>query len=180
MTNNTQLKKAEKLNAILPPIDKNWSNGNGTLYSNFFPTVKSGLQWLTEQYEEQSGIRMEFKNGKGPVDVDRDTNFLIFHATYELLNAIYEHGTAKNVLVSIESTGQNIKLSVEDDGEGFDVSDTDSLLSYSNEHALTKLNGELKYHGGRMNLESEAGEGTRITIFVPPYVNENCGTTMIM
>ena len=180
MTKNTQLQKAEKLNSILYPADHNWSNGNGTLYNNFFPTVKSGLRWLTEQYEEQSGIRMEFKNGNGPVEVDRDTNFLIFHATYELLNAIYEHGTAKNVLVSIEPTGQNIKVSIEDDGEGFDVSDTDSLMAYSKEHSLKRLNGELKYHGGRLSVESEADEGTRVIIFVPPYVNENCGTRMII
>jgi two-component system NarL family sensor kinase len=180
MTNNKQLKKAERLNNILYPVNHNRANGNGTLYNNFFPTVKSGLQWLTEKYQEQSGIRMEFKNGKGPVDVDRDINFLIFHATYELLTSIYEHGVAKNVLVSIESTGQNIKVSIEDDGEGFDVSDTRALMAYSKEHSLKRLNEELKCLGGRLSVESEKDEGTRVTIFVPPYAAENCGTRMIM
>jgi signal transduction histidine kinase len=180
MTTNKQLQKAERLNNILYPAGQNSANGNGKLYNNFFPTVKSGLQWLTNTYEEQSGIRMEFKNGKGPVDVDRDINFLIFHATNELLTAIYQHGTAKNVLVSIESTGQNIKVSVEDDGEGFDVSDSKSLMAYSEEHSLKRLNEELKALGGRLSVESEEDEGTRVTIFVPPYAAENCGTRMIM
>jgi signal transduction histidine kinase len=180
MTNNKQLHKAEKLNNILYPAGHNWANGNGTLYNNFFPTVKSGLQWLTEKYQEQSGIRMEFKNGKSPVDVDGDINFLIFHATSELLTSIYEHGTAQNVLISIESTGQNIKVSVEDDGEGFDVSDTDSLMAYSKEHSLKRLNEELNSLGGRLSVESEENEGTRVTIFVPPYAAENCGTRMIL
>ncbi|MBW2637479.1 MAG: hypothetical protein JRC86_08170 [Deltaproteobacteria bacterium] len=180
MTNNKQLQKAERLSNILYPAGHNWANGNGTLYNNFFPTVKSGLQWLTDKYEEQSGIRMGFKNGKGPVDVDRDINFLIFHATNKLLTSIYEHGTAENVLVSIESTGQNVKVSIEDDGEGFDVSDIDSLTSYSKEHSLKGLNEELKSFGGRLSVESEEDEGTRVTIFVPPYAAENCGTRMIM
>jgi signal transduction histidine kinase len=180
MTNNKHLKKADNLNHILNPATYNWANGNGTLYNNFFPNVKSGLQWLTEKYEEQSGIRMEFKNGKGPVDVDKDVNFLLFHATYELLTSIYERGTAKNVLVSIEPKGKNIKVSIEDDGEGFDVSDTRSLTAYSEEHSLLRLNEELKCLGGRLSVESKEYEGTRVTITVPPYAAENCGTSMIM
>lgn len=180
MTHNKTLQKADKLTDILNPAIHHWANGNGTLYNNFFPTVKSGLQWLTEQYEEQSGISLEFKNGKGPVDVDRDINFLIFHATQALLTSIYEHGTAENILVSIESTGQNIKVSIEDDGEGFDVSDSNALMAYSEEHSLKRLNEELKLFGGRLDVESREDEGTRVTIFVPPYAAENCGTRMIM
>ncbi len=180
MTNNKHLQKATNLRDILSPARYNWANGMGTLYNNFFPNVKSGLQWLTEKYEEQSGVRMEFKNGKGPVDVDKDVNFLLFHATYELLTSIYEHGTAENVLVSIKPKGKNIEVSVEDDGEGFDVSDTTSLMTYSKEHSLLRLNEELKCLGGRLSVESKEEEGTRVTITVPPYAAENCGTSMIM
>jgi signal transduction histidine kinase len=180
MTNNKNLIKAEKLNDILNPVKHNWGNGNGTLYNNFFPNVKSGLQWLTEKYQEQSGINMEFKNGKGPVDVDKDINFLLFHATYELLTSIYEHGAAKNVLVTIETKGNNVKVCIEDDGEGFDVSDTGSLMTYSKEHSLRRLNEELTGFNGHLSVESKEEEGTRITVMVPPYVAENCGTRMIM
>lgn len=180
MTTNKNLKNAYNLECLLNPARHGRANGNGSIYNNFFPEIKSGLSWLAQKYQEQSGIRIEFQNGNGPVDVDQDINFLLFHSTYELLSSIYENADAKNVLLSIERNGKNVKVSVEEDGEGFDVNDKESLWNYSKEHRLLKLNEELKLFGGRLNVESRVGEGTRVTVIVPPYAAENCGTSMIV
>ncbi|MBN2282365.1 MAG: hypothetical protein JXO48_00580 [Deltaproteobacteria bacterium] len=167
MEKNAKLKRIPGIETILTPDMHSITNGVGPLYNYFFPTIKAGLNWLAERCEEQNGMHVEVKNGGGPIMVDRDTNFILFGSASILLSRICEYSRAKNVLISLEKNGKGITVSVEEDGIGFDAADTDSLLQYSKEHELTRINDHLRFFGGHLAVESRKDAGTRVSVTVP-------------
>ena len=176
MTKNDALKKIGGLGTVLNP-NGNRVNGNCALYNNFFPGIKAGLSWLAEKYQDQSGMNIEVHNGCGPVETDRSVNYILFESASELLSCIYEHGDARNVLISIADHGKDVEVSIEDDGKGFNRSErTVCARSYH----LAQLNDHLAGFGGRIEVESKEGSGTRVTMVVPPYAAENGGSRFIV
>jgi signal transduction histidine kinase len=74
------------------------------------------------------------------------------------------HAKAKTAKVSTWREGEEARLRVEDDGVGFDTSKTERRsLGY----ALLSIRQRLGEFGGRLEVESKPGRGTRVTISVP-------------
>jgi len=179
MTKNDTLQKIGGFGAALNP-NGNRVNGNCALYNNFFPGIKAGLSWLAEKYRDQSGMNIEVRNGYGPVETDKSVNYILFESASELLSCIYAHGDARNILISIAGHGKDVEVSIEDDGEGFNGSESRAVAACSQSYHLTELHDHLKNFGGRVDVESKEGQGTRITMVMPPYAAENGGSRFIV
>ena len=80
----------------------------------------------------------------------------------EALANAASHSGADEVTVRLVSTPQEILLSVEDNGQGFEPS------AVPNErYGLVGINERAKLLGGKVNVETGVGAGTRIGIRVP-------------
>jgi signal transduction histidine kinase len=86
--------------------------------------------------------------------------FLVFK---EALNNIIKHAAATEVRISLKLPGQAINLIIEDNGRGFRPGD--KLLHKG--HGLVNMKNRLQRVGGRVEVHSEPGHGTRIEIFLP-------------
>jgi len=120
-------------------------------------------EWLEEQITKKHGIKTEFKDDGRPKPLDDDIRILLFRNVRELLINIVKHARAKNVKVSIRRIRQQIYVCVEDDGIGFDHSE----LSSSSGFGIFSIRERLEQLAGHIDIESEPGRGSKITMTAP-------------
>jgi signal transduction histidine kinase len=72
-----------------------------------------------------------------------------------------KHAGAKTVSVSTAHRAGTVQISIEDDGRGFDAA------ADSTGRGMGNLNLRAAQAGGRVEVESKAGAGTRVTLLLP-------------
>jgi signal transduction histidine kinase len=80
----------------------------------------------------------------------------------ENINNIAKYAKAKNVLVSIEHIANKILLSIEDDGIGFDKNNLTT-----NGNGLKNIEKRSADLGGKLTIDSDSGNGTKIKLEIP-------------
>ncbi len=126
----------------------------------------AGLRWLANQMNEKFGLNVQID-----VRTDEGIDFslapmFIYRAVQELLFNVVKHSTAKSARVALTNTEQNIQISVSDEGKGFD---TDQLESASTRAGLglASVRERANYFGGRLEIKSSPGQGSRFTLILP-------------
>jgi signal transduction histidine kinase len=125
------------------------------------------LEWLTKQVRQQHGLLTEFTDDGQAKPLDDDISVLLFQAVRELLVNVVKHSKAKNVAVSARMLDREVQVSVEDDGVGFDTSLASSVDHSTNGFGLFSIHQRLGHIGGHLDIESEPGKGTRISLVAP-------------
>ena len=124
-------------------------------------------EWLTDQIQEKHGIRSEFVDDGHQKPLDDDIRVLLFRNVRELLINVVKHAQANKVRVSIRKVKDDIRVSVEDDGVGFDPIEVMSMAAKRAEFGLFSIRERLEQLGGRIEIDSETGRGSKITMTAP-------------
>lgn len=128
--------------------------------------LEAGIEWLTEQIQEEHGIQIGFEDDQQPKPMNGEIRFTLFKATRELLINIVKHAQASKAKVSIWREEISIRIRVEDDGIGFSTSEGKELGKGAG-FGLFNIRERIKYLGGDMVIESEPGRGARVTLSAP-------------
>jgi signal transduction histidine kinase len=80
---------------------------------------------------------------------------------------IVKHAQARNARVTIRREDDGINIAVEDDGVGIKGVQRDPRLKSDSGFGLFSIRERLHYLGGQVQVESEPGQGTKITLIVP-------------
>lgn len=98
--------------------------------------------------------------------LDARTEQLIFRIAQEALRNVAKHADAGFVEIVVERTNGVVTLDVTDDGRGFDVGMEDDRPQ--NGHIGLRLLHDLTASsGGRLDVQSKPGEGTRVHLELP-------------
>jgi len=100
------------------------------------------------------------------VDLDPDTEALVFRAAREAIRNVVEHADATRVRVAVRLHGDVVRLTVEDDGVGFDP-DVRAGARTGGHVGLTLLEEHAAHADARVAIESMPGRGTTFTLEVP-------------
>jgi signal transduction histidine kinase len=128
---------------------------------------EAAVEWLVRQTRQQHGLSTEFKGDGQTKPLDNNVRILLFQAVRELLVNVVKHAQAHNVTVSTRRVGNEIRVSVNDDGVGFDISQTGSHDYKTGGFGLFSIRERLGHIGGRLEVESKPGVGTRVTLTAP-------------
>jgi signal transduction histidine kinase len=130
--------------------------------------LPQALDWYIQILSKESGlpIKLEVKglSQRRPAPVVETE---LFRIVQEALSNILKHAQATSARVKLSFGRSKLMLGVEDDGIGFDV---DSILSA---HGTTRNLGLLGMReraeicGGKLNIRSSLGCGTRLTTVIP-------------
>jgi signal transduction histidine kinase len=138
--------------------------GSPVLYElGFVPAV----QWLTQQASKRHRITIGFEDDGQAKPLSEEMRVLLFQAIRELLANIVRHSAAQTAKVTIERTEDEVRVNVRDDGIGFDPTDVDRTRYESGGFGLFSIRERLEPMGGKMNLTSELGQGTQVTLVGP-------------
>ena len=87
-----------------------------------------------------------------------DLRTLLFRVVQEALNNIVKHAQASQARVQLRRRGNELRLLVEDDGRGCDP----MLALRSGGCGLGGMRERLRLYGGRFEIQSSVGTGTRL------------------
>jgi len=129
--------------------------------------LAAALEWLTEQVQKDHSISTRFIADGSTDPLDDDVRVLLFQAVNELLVNVVKHSQAQNVEVSIRREGGNLQVEVGDDGVGFQIPQTAPDRRERCGFGLFSIRERLRPYGGFLQVQSEPGAGTHITLIVP-------------
>jgi PAS domain S-box-containing protein len=128
--------------------------------------LEAAAEWLTEQIQEKHGIQIGFEDDRQSKPIKDEIRLSLFKATKELLINIVKHAQASKAKVSIWREDNSIRIRVEDDGVGFSAS-KDKQLGKTTGFGLFNIRERIKYLRGNIEIKSEPGGGTQITLSAP-------------
>ena len=123
-------------------------------------TLPEAMKAMAEQYFGEVEVRFESVGGARPLA--RRVEAGLFRIAQEALTNAARHSGAQHVLLRLVASPKEIELSIEDDGKGFDLSKVPRQR-----YGLIGINERARLLGGTMDLQSDAGVGTRISIRIP-------------
>ncbi len=120
--------------------------------------IDSLKNWL-EFKHPQNGMNFitEWENFNEQV-TSGELQLTIYRIVQEQLNNTIKYSNAQNVYISLKQTQETIELIIKDDGVGFDT------LKSTTGVGLQNINTRAEIHNGRMLLESQPGNGCRLTV----------------
>ncbi len=94
-------------------------------------------------------------------------NIVLYRFVQEALTNVAKHARAERVSVVLHHNTQTIWLSVEDDGQGFDPRSQAARPGCSTGIGLLGMQERIESLGGRLEIESQPGQGSRLVAHVP-------------
>jgi two-component system NarL family sensor kinase len=122
------------------------------------------LRELLKQFETRTQIAVD-------ADLEEvgkpESQQLLHRAARELLTNVGKHSGAKAVHVGLKRRGNRLKLTITDDGRGFDPAVVGQSVA-DGHIGLGSLLARFDAMGGAMDIDSQSGAGTRVTVTSPP------------
>jgi PAS domain S-box-containing protein len=128
-----------------------------------------GLAIALETYAERAASRGNLElitdlPDLAPPPLPSDVRIALFRAAQEAISNVLKHASATQLEVSLEERDGRIRLRVEDDGQGFDPNTVSQKEAQT--WGLKIMRERVESIGGKVQIESEPGEGTRVTFEV--------------
>jgi PAS domain S-box-containing protein len=129
--------------------------------------IVSSIRWLARWMLEKHGLTVEV-DADAEIDPDDEgVSILLFQCVRELLFNVVKHAGVDLARVSIKPFGDDqVEIIVSDNGPGFDTA-TAGVQGTDVGFGLFSIRERIDFLGGRLDLESAIGIGTRITILAP-------------
>lgn len=122
--------------------------------------LRDALEEIASQHDLESTWRSD---GDAAPKCSPQTAEQIHNVVREALVNAARHANAKRVSVHVGKEGENYFVTVEDDGKGFDTSQPEP----GGHFGLRVMQARAAHIGGRLEVESEQGRGTRVRLTFP-------------
>ncbi len=96
------------------------------------------------------------------------TETILYRVIQESVNNVIKHAAASRLDISILSDATGIDVMIEDNGKGFDVQ---AALQKDNGLGLQNIVSRIQYLQGTVDWDSSPGNGTVVSIHIPPGDN---------
>ncbi len=132
------------------------------------PDVEKGLlpsiEKLVSRFRKETGIHVFLQREWGLSNLPADYEMQVFRIIQEALSNVRKHSNANIVRILLRCNREgDYHVLVENDGDGFELPPRDER--HPGEHIGLKIMEErARVLGGRLRIESEPGEGTRVEL----------------
>ncbi|MGD0093878.1 MAG: sensor histidine kinase [Planctomycetota bacterium] len=128
--------------------------------------LEKALAWLAEHVQQQHGLKCSVESRGPAITLREDTSVVLFQATRELLLNVVKHAHAAEAKVVVSKEPDWVYITVADNGVGCDMAAV-ARSPGSHSFGLFSIRERLTYLGGRMEVQTEPGRGTRVTLSMP-------------
>jgi PAS domain S-box-containing protein len=126
------------------------------------------LEELSHRFSEERGLSCSVDVGDDKYQLSEQVKILLYRSVRELLINAAKHANAESLQIIIKRAGDNIEIVLEDNGIGFDASCIDRMERIKTSgFGLFSINERLEQMGGKLEIISRKGEGTKITLLAP-------------
>ena len=127
--------------------------------------LRAALEEMTARYTAQSGLTVHLQiDGELP-ELPAGPQLQVVRIVGEALANACAHSGGNLARVLVRSEAASVRVLVEDDGAGFSMPPCDAAPG---EHiGLSVMRERARWLGGSLDIESEPGEGTRVSLAIP-------------
>jgi len=141
------------------------------LSRNLRPTIleelglTAAVKYLFEEFCQDIQVALDLDDARELLPLEAQLN--IYRIFQEAFSNIVKYAQASRVSVSIKKQDGKVTFQVEDNGKGFDPQKVIHANITDRGLGLTAMGERARILGGSLQIWSEAGQGTKITLTVP-------------
>jgi two-component system, NarL family, sensor histidine kinase UhpB len=125
--------------------------------------IAEALRWLAKDLKDKFGLAVRVQVDAAAEALPEALRILVFQAARELLLNVKKHAGVKTAQVRVGPDGDDrICVEVEDKGAGFEAAESKPGCL-----GLFNIRERVAHFGGRLEIHSEPGRGTRVRLTVP-------------
>ncbi|MDQ4005196.1 MAG: PAS domain S-box protein [Actinomycetota bacterium] len=128
--------------------------------------LEPALRLHLEEVERAWGLRFELHNRLSH-EIPEASRLVLYRIAQEAVANVRKHAEATTVTLTLDTDGGGIRLRVVDDGRGFRVSEHGE--SPPGHLGLSSMREHAEMVGGKLSIESRAGEGTSVEVWIPEH-----------
>ena len=125
--------------------------------------LAAAIGGFCRELEAGGNIAVRFAARDVPRTLPNEIALCLYRVAQEALQNVVKHSGASAARVELTGSGDAIHLMVSDQGKGFDVQSAQASSSLG----LTSMRERILLVHGRIEIDSEAGQGTRIAAHTP-------------
>lgn len=126
--------------------------------------LQPAIEWHLKQFTKQTGIEVDFAADLPAGRLPGELETVVYRIVQEALTNAARHAQAKQAAVAITREDKQLIVEISDRGRGFDVT---RALAKTDSLGLAGLRERVNLAGGRIEIHSALGQGTRITAEFP-------------
>jgi PAS domain S-box-containing protein len=127
----------------------------------------TSLEWLVHWMREKHGLEASLTVRQPIRPLPEALFLLLFHAARELLFNVVKHAGVRAARIEIDASEGQVLMKVEDEGSGFDPHKLPAEGGPSGGLGLFGIGERLSYVGGRIDIDSAPGRGSRFKLTAP-------------
>jgi len=131
----------------------------------------SGIKWVCRQMKEHYGLAVSLQSSEEPNIQSSVYSSLLLRSIRELLFNVVKHSGVKKAFIQLKVKDRYLILTIKDAGMGCDTSVLRDKREKNATFGLFDIEDRINFLGGYMDVESEAGHGFCVTLWVPRDVN---------
>jgi len=127
--------------------------------------LEAAIEWLAEKFQTEHKLPVAFEPDGKAAPVSEEVRGILFRAVREALHNTVKYANAQHAWITSRREDRHLRIEVADDGKGFDPEKP--LRDASGGFGLFHIRERLDHAGGRLEIHSTPGRGTRIVLLAP-------------
>ena len=128
--------------------------------------LEAALRWYLDRLGQRAGLNIQFVCDLGGERFPAGLETACFRVAQEALTNVARHAKARHVTLELHKNLADLVLGVYDDGVGFDVPRVRDRSAEGQNFGLLGMRERVDLIGGRMEIESRPGDGTKVRLWV--------------
>ena len=129
--------------------------------------LTAALRWLIDNFIKNDSIQVSLDIPDIDDLFSQDRQIIIYRILQEALTNIGKHAHARNVSVATQKYDGKVSFCIHDDGKGFDLAQAAMRKPPERGLGLAIMDERARMLGGSLEIWSQEGKGTRITLNIP-------------
>jgi PAS domain S-box-containing protein len=124
--------------------------------------LAAAIEWYSEEFEKRTGIRCSLSLDDSILG-DSQKDLIFFRVLQEALTNVIRHANASSVGIKLYQSKAGTAMTIQDNGIGMLPEKKESGKSLG----LIGMRERVRQFGGKIDISSKKGEGTKLTIIIP-------------
>lgn len=128
--------------------------------------IRANLKWIAKKMQKH-GLEVSIEEVDQKLPIENEVQTTVSQCIRELLFNVVKHASVSKAHIGITPLDTRVLISVEDKGEGFDTGDLNSIATDKGGFGLFNVRERVDLLGGKVEVHSEPGKGTEVTLDIP-------------
>jgi PAS domain S-box-containing protein len=132
-----------------------------------FGLAKAIQEHVADIQEKFPQIQLSLDLAESAIQLSEPISLSLYRICQEALRNIIRHSQATQASVFLSHDQDQVILEIQDNGLGFSFTDDFSTLTVDKHFGLAGMKERAEAIGGKLQIFSEPGEGTKVAVFAP-------------